>query len=102
MTEEHRTLVSLAERLPAAFSALTTTAPTARHQIGWIALDIAKALVWQAGNVGALGAAANELRRYALAVLGEPGFAVPPKAMCPLAERVARMEALWKAGEVRP
>jgi hypothetical protein len=96
-----KSLSELAQRLPRAFDDLAKLHPDAAEQTGWIALDIGKTLVWHsAGTHKELHTAADNLRAFALSLLGEKsaGRTLAP-AECPMLARVSQLEAIIKARE---
>lgn len=93
-------LTQLADRLPRAIDGVSICNPAARLQLGWLALDIGKTLVWHSSDVHPeLHAASDRLRRFGLGLLGEQVGIKLEAAECPLSARVAQLEAILKARE---
>lgn len=92
-------LASLVSALPRQLDDLVRLHPQARQQVGWLALAIGKTAHYSHGQSTELATAGNALRLFALSLLGEPCGVPVPQPECPMAERLAMLEAIVNAKE---
>ena len=90
------TLETLAHNLPRAFDEVAKLHPDAAQALGFIALDIGKALTYPAALPVATKEAGNRLRLFALSLLNERAGRPLALPECPIAARVAQLES-WLA-----